>query len=321
MPQPHDVVVVGSYVQDLMFSCATFPTPGETALGAFATGCGGKGFNQAIASSRAGASTLFVGALGQDTFGEAATEFAAEEGLAVKLAVKKASATGTAAIVVNAKGENQIVVAPGANAFLSRADLPSASVRKAKVIVAQLESNLATTEHVLRAAWDRSVITVLNPAPMRPDFPTRILRFVDILIPNETEFSQLAEAAGLGKKAAIDPAKLAKRAPKRLHELCQRLGPPTVIVTLGKEGAFISHPQGFSLVKPLKGVKAVDTTGAGDAFVGGFAAGLVHYSGDIKEAARYATVVAGLSVTKPGTAMSMPTLPEIKARLKPRKAR
>jgi ribokinase len=310
------VVVVGSYVQDLTWRCAAFPSAGQTTLGTFTTGPGGKGSNQAVAAGRAGADTLFVGAVGADAFADVAAKFYAENKIAARFIRKPKHATGTAAILVDDTGQNEVVVALGANAALAPRDLPPALFAGAKIVVTQLETSLAAVSHTLRAARRSGAATVLNPAPMRADFDPALLRETDILIPNETEFVALVNQLGLAaKKKPYTEAALAAERPEALHALCRRLGPPVVIVTLGKRGCFVSQPSGGVHI-PAHVVKAVDTTGAGDAFVGGFASGYVKHDGDLLAAARQGQAVAALSVTKAGTAPSMPAARELAAFLK-----
>ncbi len=304
------VVVVGSFVQDLTWKCAGFPRPGETVIGTFVTGPGGKGSNQAVASGRAGAATVFIGAVGRDAFAAEARRFYAEEGIGARLIEKPRHATGTAGILVNDAGQNEIVVALGANAVLAKRDIDLRLIAAARVVVTQLESNLATTAHVLQAAAKAGALAVLNPAPMRPDFDVRLLRHVDILIPNETEFTTLVNRLPATGRTDFTEGELATLPPAALHALCGRLGVPVVIVTLGSRGCLVSRASGYTLI-PAHRVKAVDTTGAGDAFVGGFAAGLVRFGGDLEEAARFGTAVAALSVTRFGTAPAMPTARQI----------
>lgn len=294
------VIVVGSFNQDLTWSCAEFPAPGETIVGRFQSGPGGKGSNQAVAAARAGAATALVVALGDDSFGREAEKFLHAEGITTVVA-RKNLPTGNAAILVNRRGQNQIIVALGANAALAPRDIPASLVRDARVVVCQHETNLAVNAHVLRRARRAGVTTVLNPAPMRADFDAHVLAHTDILIPNETEFVALV------RRPDFDEAALRAIAPAALHALCRTLGVPTVIVTLGARGCFVSERNRHTMLPAHTGLKVVDTTGAGDAFVGGFAAGLVRYAGDIVAAARYGNAAAGLSVTKRGTAPSMPT--------------
>jgi ribokinase len=314
MPSPQ-VVVVGSFVQDLCFGCEVFPRPGETLMASSATGPGGKGSNQAVAAGRAGAPTLYVGAIGRDAFGRDAKAFYKSEGIAAKWAIKERHPTGSAAILVNAQGQNQILVALEANAKLSRNDLPAKALREAEIVITQLEANLTAASAALKMGREGGALTVLNPAPMRPDFKPSILRHVDILIPNESEFVTLINRLQpAGKKKLTEAALLKLPAPK-LHQLCGTFGVPVVIVTLGQRGCFVSRADGYLEVPAFK-VETVDTTGAGDAFVGGFAAGLLENEGDLGAAARHGCAVAALSVTKPGTAPSMPTATAVKRFLK-----
>ena len=215
--------------------------------------------------------------------------------------------TGSAAILVNAEGQNQIIVALAANLHLAKADLPVDAIDGARVVIAQLESNLAATTHALKLGRAAGALTILNPAPLRADFKPAMLKHVDILIPNESEFVELINRLGHAPgKQPLTVKALLKLAPAKLHTLCGKLGVPIVIVTLGQRGCFISRADGYLEVPAFK-VKAVDTTGAGDAFVGGFAAGLLAHEGDLAAAARHGCAVAALSVTQPGTAPSMPT--------------
>jgi len=319
MPTHPKVVVVGSYVQDLTWKCRDFPRPGETTVGVFKTGPGGKGSNQAVASGRAGVDTLFVGAVGRDAFAAQAQAFYGAEKIACLLATKPAHATGTAAIIVNANGQNEIVVALGANDQLRKTDVPTAALREARVVVTQLESNLVTTANVLKIGRKAGAITVLNPAPLRPDFNPALLAHVDILIPNETEFTALVNLlpqTGLGN---FTEAMLKDLTEAELHALCRKVGVPVVLVTLGARGCFLSQPDGYTFIPAHTGIEVVDTTGAGDAFVGGFAAGLVKFDGSMVRAAHFGTAVAALSVTKFGTAPAMPRATEIARFLKARR--
>jgi len=302
-----EVLVVGSYVQDLIWRCGSFPHPGETIVGRFTAGPGGKGSNQAAACARAGVPTGFVGALGNDGLAREARDFHRREGIFARFATRPRLATGTAAILVNAAGENEIIVALGANAALRPADVAPAWIRRARVVVTQLESNLAATAHALRHARRAGVTTVLNPAPMRADFDPALLRHVDVLIPNETEFVALLRRCGV----SATPAQLNRWSPARLHQQCRHLGVPVVIVTLGARGCFLSRADTWEHIAGHRGVRVVDTTGAGDAFVGGFAAGLVRFDGDVSRAAHLANAGAALSVTKPGAAPAMPHRREI----------
>lgn len=318
------VVVIGSFNQDLTWNCAEFPAPGATIVGSFTTGPGGKGSNQAVASARAGARTTFAGALGRDAFGREAARFLRAEGLAVRIAWKKLQ-TGNAAILVNRAGQNQIIVALGANTVLTPRDVPTSLLRGARVVVCQHETNLRTNTAVLHRARRLGATTVLNPAPMRADFDPAVLVDIDVLIPNENEFAELVarlpqchaflrtRTATAGKNFGAVALNLFS--PTELQTVCRTIGVPAVIVTLGKRGCFVSqHARGDFIA--AHSVKTIDTTGAGDAFVGAFAAGLVSFDGDTLAAARFANAAAALSVTRRGTAPSMPHLAKIRALLR-----
>lgn len=313
----YKIVVVGSFVQDLTWKCAQFPRAGETVIGTFVTGPGGKGSNQAVASGRAGVPTVFIGAVGGDVFAEGARKFYAAEGIGARFAVKAPHATGTAAILVNATAQNEIIVALGASEHLRPADIDPSLIRGARVLICQHEANLAVNAHAFRLARRSGVVTVLNPAPMRQDFDPGILRLTDVLIPNESEFTALvnrlpAFAALRRGQGRLEESDLSAMDPGDLHRLCRALGVPSVILTLGKRGCLVSLADGSHVAIPgHRGLKVVDTTGAGDAFVGGFAAGLVKFRGDLVAAARHGNAVAALSVTRFGTAPSMPSSAEI----------
>jgi ribokinase len=263
-----------------------------------------------LSRGRAGARTLFVGAVGRDAFAADAKKFYRAEGIGARFVEKPPHATGTAAILVNAAGQNEIIVALGANAALRPADVPAAALRHARVVVTQHETDLRTVAAVVRAARRAGAITVHNPAPMRPDFDPALLKHVDVLIPNESEFAAIVNQLGGGQVKKISSDEVGALPAEQLQVLCRALKVPTVIVTLGAKGAFVSQADGGTLI-PSHRVKVVDTTGAGDAFCGGFAAGLVKFDGDILAAARFGNAVAALSVTKFGTAPSMPTAREI----------
>ncbi len=304
------VVIVGSYVQDLSFFVREFPRPGECVLADLRPGAGGKGFNQAVAATRAGAPTLFIGALGHDAAGAHAKEFARQTGVRTDFVVKKKEPTGAAAVAVNAAGQNQIMVAFGANLALHIRDVPLQPLTAADVVVCQAECDMKTTAHVLRHARRNGAVTVFNPAPMHAKVDLAILRHVEVLIPNESEFVALVNRSPRSGVKNFTAEALHRLAPDRLHTLCRTFNVPIVIVTLGSRGCFISQPDVYARVQAHE-VDAVDTTGAGDAFVGGFAAGLVKFKKNVFEAAHFANAVAALAVTQHGTAEAMPTAREI----------
>ncbi|MFK7887363.1 MAG: ribokinase [Gammaproteobacteria bacterium] len=316
-----DVVVVGSFVQDFAFSTQAFPAPGETRIGLFATGPGGKGFNQAVAANRQGVATLFIGAVGDDMFAEKARVFAREEQLECGFETIDSQPSGAASIVINAQAENLIVVALGANDALSTEHIDSftAQIRHAKVVVSQLENNITATVRAFEIARAANVITLLNPAPINESLSVEVLRHVDILTPNETEFAFLCKHL-FGIELA---AEYWLEDSANLHETCRKLNVPIVVITLGAHGAFVSMSddaaqsaltEHFFSVPPAK-VNPIDTTGAGDAFNGGLAAALAeHGTQAIIDACTKASRVGGLSTEKPGTAPAMPTRAQIAAR-------
>jgi ribokinase len=323
----HPVAVIGSFCQDLAFTTRNFPRPGETVVGDFRPGPGGKGFNQAIAASRAGIGTLFVGAVGRDAFAQSGREFARDAGLATQFIEKPKHATGAAVITVNASGQNQIIISLGANLDLRPRDIPPAVLGSAQVVVCQGETDYRTTGFVLRTARKNGVQTVFNPAPMRPGFDPLLLGHTDVLIPNESEFvtlarkhaacSALLRTAPFNASGDFTEAALRALPADALQRLCRCLAVPVVIVTLGARGCFVSQADRGQRIRAHE-VEVVDTTGAGDAFVGGFAAGLVKFKRNIIEAVHFANAVAALSVMQPGTAPSMPIAREIARFLKKR---
>jgi len=310
------IVVIGSYVQDLTFHLPEFPKPGQTLIGKFQSGPGGKGSNQAVAAARTGTPTTFIGATGQDAFAGVARDFHKKEGIDSQLAIKPDDATGTAGILVNQHGENEIVVALGANASLTPSDILEEIISKTRIVVTQLECNLEATNHALKLARLNGVTTLLNPAPMRDDFPIEMLENVDILVPNETEFAHLLRTKFPDTYGSIEENAIQDIAPEALHELCREFEVPTFIITLGSKGCFVSTADSYFQTESIKGIDVVDTTGAGDAFVGGFASGLINFDGDIKKASEYGNAVAGLSVTRRGTAPAMPYKDDIQEVMK-----
>lgn len=312
------VVVVGSFNVDHVWRCEALPAPGATLAGEYASGPGGKGFNQAVASARAGARTAFVCALGDDAGGSLARELAAADGLVLR-AMRSEAPTGTAGIFVDAAGRNSIVIGAGANAALSaahvaaQADVPGA----AGVVLAQLESPAEAVATALQAGRAQGATTVLNPAPANAATTHALLALADVLTPNETEFVALL-SRHLGKSVAPDDVAMLDQA--RLHALCRELAPwATVVVTLGAAGCFVSHPEAAvrgdasaAYRVPAAPARAVDTTGAGDAFNGALAASLARapaqpFAAHVAFASRY----AGRSTERAGAAAAMPALAEL----------
>lgn len=309
------VVVVGSFNVDHVWRCATLPKPGETLSGEYHTGPGGKGFNQAIAARRAGADTRLVCALGEDAGAGLARALAEADALQL-LAKTSAAPTGTAGIYVDDAGRNSIVIGPGANGDLDTEFVEShaAAIAEAGVLLAQLENPGEAILQALRTARAAGVPTILNPAPANAGTNAAQLAASDVITPNETEFVALV-AAHLGQALHADD--IGAMADADLHALCRALLPDgSVVVTLGAAGCFVSHPaqtrrgdDADHYRVPAARARAVDTTGAGDAFNGALAASLA-----AQPAAAFATQVgfatryAARATEAHGAAEAMPRL-------------
>lgn len=311
LPQPAppagvhpDVVVVGSANADLVVRVERRPGAGETVLGGdVATMPGGKGANQAVAAARIGAGTGvrvgFVGRVGDDEHGALLRASLAASGVDVTHLRTADRATGAALILVDPAGDNSIVVSPGANATLRPDDVRLDAVAGAAVVVLQREVDPAAS---LAAAEHARGTVVLNLAPSGP-VPTALLARSDVLVVNEHEAADLLGGpVGAGGTAVEEAA-----------DRLRRLGPATVVVTLGARGAVALHPHGTARAVP-PAVDVVDTTGAGDAFVGALAAGLAR-GADVPAALDLAVVVGALAVTRAGAQPSFPDAAAVPAAL------
>ena len=307
------VAVVGSFNVDHVWRCETLPAPGATLAGEYASGPGGKGFNQAVAARRAGAVTTFVCALGDDAGAQLARTLCASDGIDLRAHACDAP-TGTAGIYVDAQGRNQIVVAAGANARLEPGFVEStlAALTKPAVVLAQLESPGVAIESALRFGRDCGAVAILNPAPANASVSDAMLQLADALTPNETEFSaMLARIA----HTRVDADTLAQRDDATLHGLARELRAGTVVITLGAQGCFVSHganrhgDDAECYRVPAAPANAIDTTGAGDAFNGALAASLAQRPQlPFAEHVRFATRYAALSTEREGAALAMPRL-------------
>lgn len=300
------VCILGIYAADLQFTAGHQPAMGETVLGEkFSMGPGGKGSNQAVAAARAGANVSFISRIGRDGFGEQALAMWKTEGIKTHVTQDENHATGAAYIFVQAgTGANAILVVPGASGQVSNADVDAASdaIESSFVFMTQLETPAAVSAYALRKAKAAGAITIFNPAPAVA-FDPSILAVCDYCTPNETEVAALT---GITVK---DMASARKAGDALLAR-----GVGTALITLGGKGALL-HRKDASLHIPIFHVgKVVDTSGAGDAFNGGFAAAIAKRASP-EEAARFGAATAGLSVTRSGTAPSMPQLAEIEALL------
>jgi ribokinase len=287
-----EVVVVGSYNQDIVLSLAHLPAPGETCLALGRTDvAGGKGANQAIQAARCGARVAMVAAVGCDTAGEEAMAVWARDGVdASSVARIEGHATGMGLILLDRAGENSIVVDSGANAALDEGHVQAASalISSARLTIAQLETSTAATRLAFHLARAAGVRTLLNAAPA-PDEPLAddLLALADILVVNEGEGQRLSAQAELDQ---LGPWLLA------------RVG-HAVIVTLGSQGAVLFHKNGPPIHRPTYPVSVVDTTGAGDAFIGGFAACYAE-TGDLAGALPWGLAAGALACTLLGATTS-----------------
>ena len=300
------VCILGIYVADLAFRADRQPIMGETILGtSFAMGPGGKGSNQTVAAARAGAKVTFISKLGKDNFGDAAIEMYRREGVEVRAGQVTDNSTGAAYIFVqNGTGANAIIVVAGAAGTISPADVDkhADAIRNAAVFMTQLEQPIPSAMRGLEIARAAGTTTILNTAPAAP-LDDAIYKLCDYVTPNESE------AAGL-TGVEVKDVHTARKAGDAL--LAKGVG--TALITLGAQGSLL-HTRNKSIHIPVVNAgKVVDTTGAGDAFNGGFAAALAR-GDDPETAARFGSAVAGISVTRPGTAPSMPTLAEVRALL------
>jgi ribokinase len=279
------IVVVGSVNMDLVVNAPVLPRPGETVMGErFVTVPGGKGANQAIAAARAGGRCAMIGAVGQDDFGDVMRQNLAASGVDVARLRTVPGPSGVALIAVDANAENLIVVAPGANAALTRLDVQDRlAIEGADVLLCQLEIPLPTVAQAAAAARTAGTMVVLNAAPARP-LPAELLAAVDVLVVNQHE----AEVIGA---AALELV-------------------PRVVTTLGAAGAVYTDREGARLEVPAPKVEAVDTTAAGDAFTGALAVALASKR-PIAEAMRWACAAGALTATRRGASTALPTAAEI----------
>ena len=305
MPKRPRIGVIGSTNMDLTTTVERMPVWGETVLARhFETSFGGKGANQAVAAAKLGAEVVMVSDLGDDTLGDSALKNFESYGIDT-LHVRRIpnQSTGTATILVDqSSGDNAILIVAGANGDLSSADVDAASeaLKGCDLILLQLEIQLATAYAAIRFARKNGVRTVLNPAPARRNLDMEIVTQASFVIPNETELAIMTDMP-VASEAELSAA---------AQSLVEK-GVETVIVTLGARGALIATPEGARRIEPVK-VEAIDTTGAGDAFIGSFArylaAGL-----SLDAALAQATRYAAFSVTRRGAQKSFATEAEFEA--------
>lgn len=303
------IAVLGSANMDLVVRQARLPLPGETMFGSdFTTVPGGKGLNQAVAAARLGAPVSFLGAVGDDAYGTQLRQLLSSEGIrSTALATVQAS-TGTAHISVVDSGENSIVVVSGANATVTTlGDAERANIAESAFLVMQCELPISVLVEGIATAREHGVFTVLTPAPVVP-LPAGFLASVDLVVPNQGEASELTGES--------DPVRAAE---------VLSADNTWAIVTLGSEGSVVAYNGEALGLAPARPVTAVDTTAAGDTFVGALVARLAaEYApgtpltpDTMIEAVRYATVASSVAVTRAGATSSMPTRDEVEAILNP----
>ncbi|MDJ0377232.1 ribokinase [Cryobacterium sp. PH31-L1] len=299
------IAVLGSANMDLVVRQARLPQPGETMFGAgFTTVPGGKGLNQAVAAARLGADVTFLGAVGADTYGTQLRALLVSEGIRSTELASADAPTGTAHISVVDSGENSIVVVSGANATVMTLSVEQrAIVADSAFLVLQCELPVPVLVEGIRVARAAGVFTVLTPAPVVP-LPAGFLASVDLVVPNQGEAAELTGES--------DPVRAAE---------VLSAGQTWAIVTLGSEGSVVAYDGDALGLAPARPVTAVDTTAAGDTFVGalvarlaaGYVRGTAVTPDDMIEAVRYATVASSIAVTRAGATTSMPTSAEVEA--------
>jgi ribokinase len=302
-----EIVVVGSLNAGLVTRLDRFPVPGETVTARdFAVHAGGKGANQAYAAARLGGRVAMLGAVGRDLYGDLLSDSLHRAGVDVASVARDADApTGMAFITIDASGENEIVIVPGANARIAPYSLRAheGRIASAGVVLLQLEVPLPVVERAARVAHEGGAVVILDPAPApAPPLPSSLLECVDFLTPNLGELQTLTRRA-----VAANDADSAARALAAGHPRLR------VIVKMGERGALLVEPDGRSHW-PAPRVEVVDTTAAGDAFNGALAVALAEGL-PLLEAGRRAVIAGSLSVTRAGAQPSMPSRAEVEAAL------
>lgn len=303
----HQIVILGVFVADAAFRCDRLPVLGETRIATgFSLGPGGKGSNQAVAAARAGGNVGFITRIGDDAFGRMGLETWTAAGVAPLVIQDPDRPTGAAGIFIEeAEGRNAILINPGAAGALCLADIEARAevIGAARVAMTQLEQPAEIAHRFLQIAAQGGAVTILNPAPAAT-LPKGMLALCDYVTPNETEAEALTgiRVSDIESAAAAAEVLLAQGVRQ------------AAIITLGAIGALVADHAGAHHVPPMRAGAAVDTTGAGDAFSGGFACALAE--GQTLDAAlRFGTAVAALSVTRIGTAAAMPSRAEVLALL------
>lgn len=293
------VVVVGSINMDLVTRCKRAPKGGETLFGEeFSQVPGGKGANQAVAIGKLGTNVIMLGKIGKDSFGKDMLASMEKNGVNIQNIEEGEKATGIAKIIVEESGQNRILVVAGANSEVDKeyVDRHLAAIKESDIVVTQLEIPIETVEYTLKKAKEFGKITILNPAPAK-ELSDEIIKNSDFIIPNESE---LALITGM----AVETEEEIKKAGKKLLDM----GVKNLIITLGSKGSLHLNRDKCEFHSAYK-VKAIDTTAAGDSFIGGVVREL---NGDnISEAIEFGTKVSAIAVTKKGAQTSIPTIEEV----------
>tara|TARA_B100000945_G_scaffold318230_1_gene322648 strand:- start:1283 stop:2221 length:939 start_codon:yes stop_codon:yes gene_type:complete len=298
------ISILGIFVADLTFRTDRMPRQGETVIGnSFKLGPGGKGSNQAVAARRAGAEIMFITKICKDTFGEIAMKLYSDEGINTEFIWESPKiATGAAGIMVNEQsGDNSIIVVPGAAFALVPDDIDNAEsgIAECSFFMASLEVPIPVMQRGLEIAKRNNVPTILNPAPA-VKLPDEVYKLCDYFTPNETEASFLAGIPVETKEQACEAAQI----------FIER-GVKTAVITLGENGVYVKNSEISQHINAFNmGNKVIETTGAGDAFNGGFAHALAEGM-TLTEAVSYGSATAAISVTRLGTAPAMPYKVEI----------
>ena len=302
------VTIIGSINVDNILHIKKLPQPGETiAMTEFSKAAGGKGANQAIASVRGKNETVFVGRVGDDENGNFMLNQFKDNGIKIEhIITSKNQQTGQAYILLQETGQNSIIIQHGANFDLSVEDVEAAKedIISSDFVIAQFETPLEATIAAFKLAHEAGKITILNPAPARRDIPEELLKLTDIITPNETEAESITGIKVTDEKSMQASAKY-------FHNL----GVKGVIITLGNIGSYVSYGE-ISEVVPAFKVKAVDTTAAGDTFLGALASELKTDLSNIKESVIYASKSSSFTVQKLGAFPSIPTREVVEAALK-----